>query len=265
MIAQHRRELHTNLLADRMGRLVRNVQSAPKSTSIILWSFVVLAAGTFIIWEYAARSSQGSSSALWARVDIALHSPQEGTGQLDNAAKQLDNVAKENPGTIPGRAARFEMARLQFERGQTNLTSFDDIRRTAAAASLKHAQALYQQLAKECADAPLLAQEAMMGRAKAEEALVSVSNTEKPDEKLGDLDRALEYYRALAGKYPESILGQQAKAHIKELEDNRSKVESFYVELNELVPLKPALPKTQPDVEKKISDSKSATTEQKGP
>src|SRR5262245_11523613 len=56
MKAQHRRELHTNLLADRMGRLVRNVQSAPKSTSIILWSFVVLAAGTFIIWEYAARS-----------------------------------------------------------------------------------------------------------------------------------------------------------------------------------------------------------------
>src|SRR5262249_5781223 len=99
MKAQHRRELHTNLLADRMGRLVRNVQSAPKSTSIILWSFVVLAAGTFIIWEYAARSSQGSRSALWARVDIALHNPQEGTGQLDNAAKQLDNVAKENPGT----------------------------------------------------------------------------------------------------------------------------------------------------------------------
>src|SRR5262249_10183231 len=123
-----------------------------------------------------------------------------------------------------------------------------------------------QQLAKECADAPLLAQEAMMGRAKAEEALVSVSNAEKPDEKLGDLDRALEYYRALASKYPESILGQQAKAHIKELEDNRSKVESFYVELNELVGgPKPALPKAQPDAEKKIPDSKSATTEQKGP
>jgi hypothetical protein len=264
MKAQHRRELHTNLLADRMGRLVRNVQSAPKSTSIILWSFVVLAAGTFIIWEYAARSSQGSRSALWARVDIALHNPQEGTGQLDNAAKQLDNVAKENPGTIPGRAARFEIARLQFERSQTYLTS-SDMRRTDAAANLKHAQALYQQLAKECADAPLLAQEAMMGVAKAEEALVSVSNAEKPDEKLGDLDRALEYYQALASKYPESILGQQAKAHIKELEDNRSKVESFYVELNELVAPKPALPKTQPDAEKKITDSKSATTEQKGP
>ena len=250
MKAEHRKELHTNLLADRMGRLVQGMKTAPRSTSITVWVFVVLALGTLGVWRIAAWSTQSNMSALWRSVDEATHNPDEGR-------RQLDNIGKQNPGTLPGRAARFELARMQFEEGQTGLTSM--FRRTQAIASLKGARDLYGKLAKECADAPLLAQEALMGVAKAEESLVGIADPENLEEKLGSLDRAVEDYRQLSGKFPDSVLGKAAAQRALELEEQRSNVEGFYTELNQIL-----APRIKTESGKKTESAPKSPSEDQG-
>src|SRR5438270_731981 len=57
MKAAHRKVLETNALADRMGRLLDNVKSGPKSASVVAWIFVILALVLFAAWQYYSRVS----------------------------------------------------------------------------------------------------------------------------------------------------------------------------------------------------------------
>ena len=105
MKAEHRHQLQTNALADRMGRLLKGVREAPKSTSTLIWVFVLLALGTFAVWQYAARATVSERSALWTRVDEATHDP---AGPV-----KLEAFETGNPGTLPARAAGFQRAGLK--------------------------------------------------------------------------------------------------------------------------------------------------------
>jgi hypothetical protein len=251
MKAEHRHQLHTNVLADRMGRLVQGMKSAPKSTSMLVWVFVVLALATFAVWQYAGSATMRDRSALWASVDAATHNPAGGLSEL-----QL--VEARNPGTIPGRSARFQRARWNLQQGLASLAGDE---RAGALPRLKEARKLYSELVPDCVDVPLLTQEAMMGRATAEESLVGMvepadvgetSGTEsseqaKEEKPAGSLDKALEYYLDLARKYPDSIFGKKAAERAQELDQtSRSKIEQFYAETNK----KPTL-KTTPEAQDK--------------
>src|SRR5438309_3502811 len=116
MKAEHRHQLQTNALADRMGRLLKGVRSAPKSTSTLIWVFVLLAFATFAVWQYAASTTLSERSALWASVDEATHDPAGGAGRLQT-------IETRNPGTLPARTARFALARSNLQLG---LVSFAD-------------------------------------------------------------------------------------------------------------------------------------------
>jgi hypothetical protein len=244
MKAAHRKELHTNLLADRMGRLVEGMKTAPRSTSLMVWVFVVLALGTLGVWRYAASATYSQRSALWVSVDTASHNP-------ENGIRQLANIGKEIPGSLAGRTARFELARIRLEQGQTSLTAF--VQRAGAVESVEEARRLYGQLVNECADSPLLTQEAMMGVAKAEESLAGVADPKDPEKKLGDLGRALEDYQQLAAKYPDSVLGKAAAKRAEELQQQGSEVERFYKELNQIFASKP-----KTESERKAESEKAA-------
>jgi hypothetical protein len=229
MKAQHRHQLQTNVLADRMGRLLQGMKSSPTSTSVLIWVFVVLALGTFGVWQYYAQATQTERSALWVQVDGALHNPEKGPGELAR-------IEAQQKGTIPGRAAGFEIARAKFQAAQGKLSS--EFERTEAIKRLTEAQKLYQELAGQCADAPELAQEALMAVAKADESLIGTTTPDNPQE---DLDRAVQAYQSLAEKFPwdsakpsVNLLGRAAAERAKELQDKSSEVLSFYQELNKL-------------------------------
>jgi hypothetical protein len=81
-------------------------------------------------------------------------------------------------------------------------------------------------------DAPLLAQEAMMGAAKAEETLIGVPKEDNPSEFRGTLERAIELYQKLAETYPDSFQGKAAAKRVKELQEKGPQIQAFYVELN---------------------------------
>lgn len=220
MKAEKRKELHTNELADRMGRLVQTVKSGSKSTSILIGGLVLVALGTLAAWRYYANESYTTRSALWTRLESA------GTG-----LPELDQLAKAQPETMPSRVARVQLARVRLQRGLQNLYAELDTERAVAVENVEKARALYEQLARECSDVPLLAQEALMGEAKGEEALAGVPKADNPQEGRGDLNRAMELYQKLAAAYPDSFQGQAAVRRAQELREKREPIQALYGEL----------------------------------
>ena len=222
MKAEHRKELQTNYLADRMGRLMQGMKAGPQNTgSMVIWVLVALTIGTVVVWYIAGMNS--NRSPLWVRFeqDSDRHDL-EGLMQLANA----------NPGTLPARAARLQRARISLEEG---LASLYGIQREAAVSQVKQARQLYADLAQECTDDPILAPQALMGAAKAEEALAGIPKTDDANESLGSLDKALEYYRRLTKNYPNSFLAKAAQERVDSLEKNRDDADKFYQEMRKLV------------------------------
>jgi hypothetical protein len=226
MKAEHRHQLHTNALAEQMNRLVKGVRSTPKSTSVTIWVIVGIVIAAIIVWQVYSSRAAARSSRLWLSVDAALHDPARGL-------EELGTLASEDTGTLPSRTARFDLARVSFQQAQAGLLSPDGSARAAAINSLKQSQEIYEKLASECADSPLLAQEAMMGVAAAREALAGVTTPGDPQKDLEDAKNA---YRQLAEKYPQSPLGQAAKERADAIQEKVADYAKFYAELHQSTP-----------------------------
>jgi hypothetical protein len=229
MKAEKRHQLQTNVLADSVGRLLQGMKSAPRTRSTIIWVFVVLAIGTIILWQYGAHASLAHYSALWTEEDSALRNPNSGLSSLIR-------IGDENRGTMPGRSARFQVARTYLQDGQNGIRSV--LTRNDAAKYLYQARRLHKKLVKDCLDAPLLAQEAMMGVAQAEESLGSIPITavtdhpDADDPEVFSLQAALASYQELAKMFPNSPLGKEADSRAKEIEKDKAGIEKFYADLN---------------------------------
>ena len=226
MKAEKRHQLQRNVLADSVGRLVQGMRSAPTTRSTLIWVFVVLAVAAVGVWRYGVYASQMKYSELWTAIDNDLRDPFMG-------ASKLQQFSEDNRGTIPARSAQFQLARMNLRDGQADLrVSF---KHTDAAKRINEARKQYKRLVRECVDAPLLAQEAMMGVAQAEESLVGIPGAvldSADSEEVFDLKRALKSYQELARTYPDSFLGQKADSRAKEIEKNEQDIEKFYNDLN---------------------------------
>jgi hypothetical protein len=231
MKAEKRHQLQRNALADRMGRLFETMKSSPRSSSTLIWAFIIVTLATLVLWQYGAHANQSRYSALWTQVDVAGRDWERGP-------TYLARISDDSRGSLPGRSARFELARLQFSGGQKGIRSF--LERTRAIEDLKFARSNYAKLVDDCLDAPLLAQEAMMGVAQAEESLVGVPKSNDSSE-VFDLGQALGSYQKLADQYPDSILGKQAAERIKTINERRPEIEKFYAELNHWATTKPTM------------------------
>jgi hypothetical protein len=234
MKAEHRHQLHKNLLADRMGRLVESMKSTPKTTSALVWTLVLLSLGTLAVWQYWGHATQVDSSARWTDVDAATHDPRGGT-------EKLQYISKNYPGTLAARTAEFQTARLLLQEGERLITSF---RNKEAVDGIKTALRLYAELAQHCPDAPLLEQEALMAIAKAKESLIGVPAEDEATKKLqyGTLEQALEAYQQLQKKFPNSTLGKMAEQRIKEIEDKGPQITKFYEDKLRAAATHPVLP-----------------------
>jgi hypothetical protein len=222
MKAEHRKELQTNYLADRMGRLMQGMKVGPQSTgSVVIWVLAALTIGTVVAWYVAGANS--NRSPLWVRFE---------TESAQNDLEGLRSLATNNPGTLPARAARLQRARVSLQEGLAGLYSNQ---REAAVSQVKQAGLLYIDLAQECTDDPILAPQALMGAAKAEEALAGLPNADDPADSLGSIDEALKYYHRLTKNYPNSFLAKSAQERIDKLEKDREDADKFYQEMRKLV------------------------------
>jgi len=207
MKSQHRKELQSNALADRMGRLIESAKAGPNQTMLIVGGVILVILVLIVGWRYYSKVSSQNRSSLWLKVEEA------------SDVEELEKIAKDSPNTVPGRVARLQWARSLYRQGIEKLFSVTD--RDKAKENLEEARKLYDQLAKELTHSPVMVQEAMMGSAKARES-------------LGDTEGATSAYEKLAKDFPKSALGKEAEERAKQLHDKATEIKDFYTELNKL-------------------------------
>jgi len=214
--AEHRKELKTNDLADFLGRTIEGARNPNRNWLIAAAVIVVVALAVWAWFMFAGGSSK--NAALMAEVQ----------GAADLA--QLEQLAQKNQGTIAGRTANFEIARILYQEGIRDLPSTD--MRPGAIVKLERARGIYEKLANEATDNPVLAQEALMWTARAEEALIGAVPPDKL-EPAGSIEKAIGYYHRLAAMKPESFETKAAAERAKQLEEQRAQIEAFYSKLNQ--------------------------------
>jgi hypothetical protein len=210
MKAEHRKELRTNVLYERLTHLWQDLKAGPNTSTIVICLVILLVAIGIIAWRLVHDSDLRWRSAAWVKDYNAT--------KIDD----FEDVAKDYKGTPAAMAARFAEARAKLRQGLDKLAAGDSKERDGAATKVEDAGKLYEQLARET-DAktyPFLVQEALMGVAKARES-------------QGQLDDALGFYRKLADSKPETDLTRQAQQSINDLNDpaTREKIRTFYDEL----------------------------------
>jgi hypothetical protein len=231
MKAEHRKELHTNLLADSMGKLVQKVKSPTSTRAVVMWVIAGLVVVTIGFWLYSVNRASDTAGALWVKLDNQMYDqPSEkfGEDRQGQVLKQFGEIAKDDRHSMPARVARFQEARYLLPLGLKNLASPS---RDEAVSNIKQAREIYLQLAKECTDTPVLQQEAYFGAASAEEALTGTPEKEGADKKAGNVATALSLYKKTYEVKKDSYFGRQAAKRIAELEKNPEQVVAFYTEL----------------------------------
>jgi hypothetical protein len=214
MKAKHRHELETNALADRMGKLIQDVKENPKAATRFAWIVGGVIIAIVLAWYFVSGSS---TSDQWVKL----------VGNDDPAS--LAQIATTSPTTMAGRAALLQRARILLPKGIGEL--YQGFDKAKAAEQIEEAKRLYTGLIPVCADDPILEQEAISCAAKAEESLLAVPKEGQTKEMRGDLQKAIDLYRQVGEKYPDSYVGQQSKQHAKELEAAGSKAVSFYSDM----------------------------------
>ncbi len=193
MKAEHRKELMTNTLANRLGEAVHTIKEGPSRGTILVLVVVGLIVILILLWRYFASSAEEADSARWLKWD-SLASPSQLKTFVDD---------KEAQDHIQGRLARIEEARRALNDGLRDLGGTGS--RKDALSEIRRAAELYSGLVNECSDKPLLHQQVLMGAAKA-------------NESLGSTEEARNYYNQLAQKYPDSVQGKEAAEQLQRLE-----------------------------------------------
>jgi hypothetical protein len=224
MKAEHRKELQTNLLADRLGRFYQSLRDGtwkvhPSTKAWMIAAAVVVVAALIIGWRYYSSSVTKSASAEWVRIDDAT------------SLSDLEKIVEQDPKGKATRAARFQIARIYLRRGMEHFVSTAPNARQDALSDLDKAAGHYATLADQAKETPLLEQEALLGMAKAKEA-------------MNDLDAARDAYQKLSSKYPQSVSGKEATKRLEKLDKEKEQVAAFYKKLDELA--KPSAPPPAP-------------------
>ena len=66
MKAEHRKELQTNVLADRLGKAIQGIKEGPSRGTMLFVGVVALAGLLIFVWWYFWSTSQAAESARWA-------------------------------------------------------------------------------------------------------------------------------------------------------------------------------------------------------
>jgi tetratricopeptide (TPR) repeat protein len=183
MKADHRKELKSNVLSEYLEKFYESLKAGPQSKSTTAWVLLAVAVGVVAAWFYFRHTA-----------------PLPWTDLQNTDDTKLQTLAEKYRGTPLARVARFQQARDLLARGQLALAAEPK----RAVEDLDRASSLYQDLAIDCNDDPILRDEALLGVATAEEA-------------RGNLEQAKEYYEKLAKAAPKSDWGKMADDRAKDL------------------------------------------------
>jgi hypothetical protein len=241
MKAEERKHLKENELAERLRGVWQTLASGSTANNVV-WGVILVSLALAIGWRYYSNATASTRSAQWTAIGEA-YTPGD-----------LEQIIKDNPGTIAARTAKFHLTRYQMSESLALIAGPTSEDRAKGADTLVDIRSRYAELARESKDEPELVQEAMMGVAKAEEVLAGIPKADDPSRSRGSLEEALKSYKELKEKYPNSVLGKQAAKRVDELDNHSTQVQGFYKDLMEVhgkpfmppPPLPPTPPATGP-------------------
>src|SRR6516162_10527182 len=195
MKAEQRKELETNTLADRMGRVMQRVKSSTRRTFLTYFFVtvaVLIAAWFGYRWYYGDVEGK---SLQWLKL-------------YDGSRNLIQDLAKD-PDTNAGKAALFQFAWELYWIDGVKMMASDKV---GAMKSLKRSVDLYGQLAEKCKDDKVFEPQALLGRAVAQET--------RAVENRDHLKKAKEYYEELTTKYEKSAEAEFARKRLEILKDD---------------------------------------------
>ncbi len=198
---------------------------ARKIGNISLYTYLVVllfAVGIAVAFNYYISGQNTADSILWNDVE------QEG-----DLVKLMD-FAEKHRGEMVGNIATLRIARIELNtNGLLELGTWDGKRMKAAIESIVSARKRYLDIVDKLGKAKEFQIEAWLGAAKAEETLLGITPTDKPnDPYLGKADQAIIYYKkALQLMDENSVEAKQLKEKIVDFEKNKDSFTDKYVRL----------------------------------
>jgi hypothetical protein len=196
---EHQKELEHNALATKLttgwdkfkkGQLV-------SYRTMALSLIAVTAIGMFF---YIRSGKRADLSAQWSELEAA------------NSLDTLDEFAKKHPNTTTGNVALLHAARYKLGNiGIEALTTRDPAAQKKAVENIESARDTFEQLIGAFKDDPVMKVQCLLGRAKAEAALVGMFKEGHTAEFRGTVPKLIEWLDKLAAEADGTPWGEDAK------------------------------------------------------
>jgi hypothetical protein len=208
MKAEHRKELETNALAERMGRMVQGMKQARQTRSLLWLVLVVVAVGIVLFFWRRGTQRAEENARNWMVF-------------ADGLGSNLKQLIGEEPSSNQAKGAEYEFSYVILQNAIRNLASEP----TKALAQLNSVEQSYRELATLCKDDPVLLPEALFAQAVIEETRII-----KDDDKWKS---ALAAYKLVADNHKDTAFGKLAAKRVEVLEnsDKRKELLDVYRDL----------------------------------
>jgi hypothetical protein len=211
MKAEERKEIETNSLVLAVQRFRKH---ASGRTLYYVIGTVALLLGGILLYRYFVGESRKTRDETLRQLAAA------------DTAEKLKEGMETHRGSITGNLFKLHFARHQLKNeGLPRLGTDQTKERTQAAASVELARTHFLELTGELKEKeePALVQEAWLGAAQAEEALIGLPTADDKNDSRGDVDKAIEYYDKAASIFPDKDFSKRYKERADFLRANRER------------------------------------------
>lgn len=200
MKAGHRKELQTNVLADRMGKMLQGA----KTTSGIVWVLLAVVLLGVIGYFWYTRQAAQNLATQWKNF------------WDDRERVDERELAKNYKGTVIERVIKLRRAEQLERQAYADFSRIPD----QAVKTFKEASQLFEEVSNDPGKSDDLAVKGLLGAAKCEEW-------------LGDLKRARHFYNEVKRRYADHPLAAHADDNARRLDGD---LVHFYTDWRQRVP-----------------------------
>jgi hypothetical protein len=225
MKADERKEIETNKLRAWLSRMKTKMQG--RSLYVFVGTLILIVAVGAIIWFWRS-SVAAADSTRWIEFRAAMDADEPKKYQeIIDAEKHSDKV------TV--KLAKFMKARrIMYGDGMDQLGSPNARDRTTALEKVEEGRKLYEEVAGELTDYPVLQQEAWLSCAKAEETLLGIPRANDDKAMRGDFNRMIEYLKKAAAINAGSDASKNYDNKIATRSAQQQEIVTFYQRLYQL-------------------------------
>jgi hypothetical protein len=209
MKAEQRKEIETNSLVLLVQRIRKNANW--RTVYYIVGAIALIVTG-IILYRYFTSESGRARDAILEQLAAA------------DTVEKLKQGIEDHRGTVYGSLFKLHLARhLLKTEGLPKLGTDRWDPRTRAADNIEQARTYYLELTGELKekDQASLVQEAWIGAAQAEEALVGLPKTEGGSDSRGDVNKAIEYYEKAGSIFADTDFSKRYKERAEKLTNTK--------------------------------------------